>query len=166
MEEMASINILTKESASKLITLREGETKFGQQVHYLENIENLEEKIYKSSAQFVLFGIKEDIGVTANCGKKGAKNTWDFALRSILNTQNNCFNDGSKVLILGYLEFPNLYKSLQNDENSVELDKYRKAVESIDKSVTELVNLIQKAGKFHVSIGGGHNNAYGNIKGM
>ncbi|MEN8885828.1 MAG: formimidoylglutamase, partial [Winogradskyella sp.] len=41
----------------------------------------------------------------------------------------------------------------------------RMAVASIDKDVTHLVSNIIKAGKTPIIIGGGHNNAYGNIKG-
>ncbi len=39
-------------------------------------------------------------------------------------------------------------------------------VEKIDKEVSYLVHLIIKARKFPIIIGGGHNNAYGNIKGL
>ena len=38
-----------------------------------------------SEVKFVLFGIKEDIGVLANHGQAGAKNTWEIALKSLLN---------------------------------------------------------------------------------
>src|SRR5690606_35168641 len=43
--------------------------------------------------------------------------------------------------------------------------KVRSFVEIIDKDVTNLVSSIVKAGKTPIIIGGGHNNAYGNIKG-
>ena len=35
----------------------------------------------------------------------------------------------------------------------------------IDKEVSHIVSIIIKAGKTPIIIGGGHNNAYGNIKG-
>jgi formiminoglutamase len=38
-------------------------------------------------------------------------------------------------------------------------------VSSIDKEVVHIVSTIVKAGKIPIIIGGGHNNAYGNIKG-
>ena len=45
------------------------------------------------------------------------------------------------------------------------ISKARAFVESIDKDVTHVVSSIVKSGKIPIIIGGGHNNAYGNIKG-
>jgi len=71
------------------------------------------------------------------------------------------------VLILGHLEF----ESLQEEVNSLDrtkkkfLKKVRKKVSTIDEAVTHLVSSIVRAGKIPIIIGGGHNNAYGTIKG-
>ncbi len=45
------------------------------------------------------------------------------------------------------------------------LKTYRRQVETIDQSVNQLVYSIVKAGKIPIVVGGGHNNAYGIIKG-
>ena len=53
-----------------------------------------------SEVKFVLFGIKEDIVVLANHAQAGAKNTWEIALKSLLNHQSNHFTNPSNLLIL------------------------------------------------------------------
>ena len=65
-----------------------------------------------SEVKFVLFGVKEDIGVLANKGRAGAKETWDVALKSLLNLQSNQFTNPSNVLLLGHLDFSKLYDTL------------------------------------------------------
>ncbi len=46
-----------------------------------------------------------------------------------------------------------------------DVQKLRKLCEEIDERVTTIIQLIVTAGKIPIIIGGGHNNAYGNIKG-
>ena len=158
---MNSLKVLSKESCRLLVALREGETKLFETVHFIQDIKNLKNELESTSFEFVLIGIKEDIGVLSNLGKRGSCNTWEYALKSLLNTQNNRFNDGSKLLVLGCLEFTELLKDLDNKT----IDERRKLVELIDKEVVEIVHDIVKAGKIPLIIGGGHNNSYGNIKG-
>ena len=43
--------------------------------------------------------------------------------------------------------------------------KLSELVDKIDKEVSHIIANIVKAGKIPIVIGGGHNNAYGNIKG-
>ncbi|MGC1631176.1 MAG: formimidoylglutamase, partial [Gelidibacter sp.] len=45
------------------------------------------------------------------------------------------------------------------------IEKARKLTEKIDKHVTDLVYQIVRSGKKPIIVGGGHNNAYGNLKG-
>ena len=45
------------------------------------------------------------------------------------------------------------------------VSKLSQLVEKIDKEVSHIIFNIVKAGKIPIVIGGGHNNAYGNIKG-
>lgn len=163
-KEMNSLKVLSRESCRSLVSLREGETKFYETVHFINNKESLEKELAASSAQFVLFGIKEDLGVIGNLGKKGSRNTWEYALKALLNTQNNRFNDGSKVLVLGCLEFNEILNDFDT-QKTLTLNTCRKSVELIDKEVVQVVHNIVKAGKIPLIIGGGHNNAYGNIKG-
>ncbi|MDB2426865.1 arginase family protein, partial [Flavobacteriaceae bacterium] len=109
--------------------------------------------------------IKEDIGIRANHGRPGAKETWNEVLKKLLNIQNNEFLNGSNILVLGHLDFSNLYISHQSTDANKLLKTYRKQVEKIDQIVNQLVYSIVKAGKTPIIIGGGHNNSYGIIKG-
>ena len=71
------------------------------------------------------------------------------------------------VLVLGQVDVSQemeLAKDL--DETKTEDRKQLfKIVEQIDKEVSHIIFSIVKAGKIPIIIGGGHNNAYGNIKG-
>ena len=139
-----------------------------EKVNFISKENGLEEELLNSKSKYVLFGIKESIGVKANRGKKGTENTWEYTLKSLLNTQNSNLNKGKKILVLGCLEFPELMKTALklNTENAEDLNLLYKLVNKIDEEVTNLVFKIISAGKIPIIIGGGHNNAYGNIKGL
>jgi len=85
----------------------------------------------------------------------------------LLNTQNSHFNGANQLLVLGHLDFTAEQKQLSKwkQSNPKDIKKARKLVETIDKEVTNHIYNIVKAGKIPIIIGGGHNNAYGNIKG-
>ena len=162
---MNNLQIISTETLNRITTKRAGETKFFELVKYLKNTTHLPSILEDSEVKFVLFGIKEDIGVLANNGRAGAKDTWDVALKSLLNLQSNQFTNPSNVLLLGHLDFSELYDTLPSIQPDQLQHTYQTYVEQIDKSVTELVCTIVKAGKIPILIGGGHNNAYGAIKG-
>ena len=162
---MNNLQIISTETLTELTTQRTGETKFFEQVQYLSDSNELSSALACSKVKFVLFGIKEDIGVLANTGQAGAKNTWDVVLKALLNLQSNQFTTPENTLVLGHLEFSDLYARLSELKTEKSLQTYRKSVEIIDQSVSQLVNEIVKAGKIPILIGGGHNNAYGAIKG-
>jgi formiminoglutamase len=116
---------------------------------------------------YVILGLPEDIGVLANQGKPGTSKAWETALKVLLNIQNNTFTQANKVLILGHLDFSNELEIISklNTSKKKEIQKARQLVETIDASVAHLIYQIVLAGKKPIIIGGGHNNAYGNIKG-
>ncbi|EDP94920.1 formimidoylglutamase [Kordia algicida OT-1] len=161
------LHLYTRESLNALISKREGETKFGEKVETLSSQENLVEQLQQSEAKYVLFGIPEDIGVRANRGKAGATTAWKAGLKSLLNTQDNAFNKGRRVLVLGHLDFSELMKRADSfDEKSPEYHiLLSQLVTKIDEEVTYLMFQIVSTGKIPIVIGGGHNNAYGNCKG-
>lgn len=161
------LHLYTRESLNALISKREGETKFGEKVDTLSSKENLVEQLQQSKAKYVLFGIPEDIGIRANRGKAGATTAWKAGLQSLLNTQDNAFNKGKKLLVLGHLDFSELMERAANfDKNSPEYHiLLSQLVNKIDEKVTYLMFQIVSAGKIPIIIGGGHNNAYGNSKG-
>ncbi|QHI38878.1 Formimidoylglutamase [Kordia antarctica] len=161
------LHLYTNATLDALISKREGETKFGEKVKTLFSQENLVAQLTKSKVKYVLFGIPEDIGILANRGKAGATTAWKAGLSALLNTQDNAFNKGKRVLILGHLDFSELLETAETF-NPKAADYYKKLstlVAKIDEEVSYLMFQIVSAGKIPIIIGGGHNNAYGNIKG-
>lgn len=157
------LKLMTAEQLAAITATRAGETKLGETVNVISGLEELEH----SSARFVLFGIKEDIGIRANLGQGGATNCWDWAIKAIVNVQSNAFLDGSDILVLGALEFETLLKDAENldPSNAEDLNRLRELTAKVDADISKLVYAIVSAGKVPIIIGGGHNNAYGNIMG-
>ncbi|MFD0962677.1 formimidoylglutamase [Pseudofulvibacter geojedonensis] len=164
---MTHLNIYTQEEVLQFVNTRNGEKKFGEKVLTISKSNNLDEELINSKAKYVLFGIQESIGVKANKGIQGTETAWKTCLNSLLNTQNNSYNKGKKILLLGYLDFSGfMHKAEKLDSNNQEdLKALYRLVDDIDTEVSNLVYKIVKAGKIPIIIGGGHNNAYGNIKG-
>ena len=162
---MNNLQIINSETIEKIAKLRNGEKKLHQVVQYPNNSDDLLDRINDPQIEFVLFGIKEDIGIQANHGHPGAKETWDSVLKTLLNIQSNEFTNGSNILVLGHLDFSDLYANHYLTDADKSLKTYRRQVETIDQSVNQLVYSIVKAGKIPIVVGGGHNNAYGIIKG-
>ena len=152
---------------AKITNHRYGEVKFGEKMQTIPQGQDIFEFIQTSDAKFVLFGIPEDIGVKANLGKQGTKSAWENAIKSISNLQHNKFCKGSQILLLGALNLKseNEQAALLDEKNTEDRKKLFQLVEKIDKEVSHVVYSIIKSGKTPIIIGGGHNNAYGNIKG-
>jgi formiminoglutamase len=152
---------------AKITNFRNGEVKFGEKMITVPKDEKITDFITQSDVKYIIIGIPEDIGIRANLGRPGAKTAWESAIQSIANIQHNRFCKGNSILILGQVDVSqelNLAKDL--DENIPEDRKQLfKIVEQIDKEVSHIIFSIVKAGKIPIIIGGGHNNAYGNIKG-
>jgi len=164
---MTMLHLYTNANLEALTHTREGETKFGEKVKTLSSQEDLLAQLTRSKAKYVCFGIPEDIGVLANRGKAGATTAWKAALSALLNTQDNEFNKGKRMLILGHLDFSELLttaKSLDTTGDNY-FQELSNLVAKIDEEVSYLMFQIVSAGKVPIIVGGGHNNAYGNIKG-
>ena len=140
---------------------RPGETKLGEKLQAINNEKRWADELKKSSAAFVLIGIPESIGVKANLGTGGTETAWNAFLASFFNIQHNEFLDAEKILLLGYFDF----SGWQENTNDKPVEILRETVAKIDKVVTDIIQRIVAAGKIPIVIGGGHNNAYGNIKG-
>lgn len=164
---MNKLILFNNSFSNHLINARSGETKFGQQTIKLTSVSNIYDTLKSLDVKYVLFGLPEDVGVFANHGKSGACNTWKHVIKILLNTQNNVFNEASKVLVLGHLDFTEEQKEVTKlkQDNPKQIIRARKLVAQIDKHVVDLVSTIVNAGKIPIAIGGGHNNAYGMIKG-
>lgn len=128
---------------------------------------NLAACIEKSPAEYILFGIPEDLGIKANEGQGGATTAWLPFLQSFLNIQSNDFMQGENLLVLGHFDFSDLQQLIEANAHGREekIEAYRHAVQTIDEEVEALVKIITACGKIPIVIGGGHNNAYPLIKG-
>jgi len=152
---------------AKVTNHRSGEIKFGEKMMTIPKGIDPAAFLKTSEAKYVLFGIPEDIGVRANCGRPGAASAWESAIGSIANIQHNRFCKGSQILVLGQLNVSQEMEDVK-DLNFNDVDdrtKLSQLVEKIDKDVSHIIFNIINSGKVPIIIGGGHNNSYGNIKG-
>lgn len=165
---MENIILLSQNELAKITNHRSGEIKFGEKIVTIPKDADAIDFISSSEAQFVLLGIPEDIGVKANLGRVGAASAYESALKSIANIQHNKFCKGSNLIVLGKLDVSaQLEKAQSLDANNKEHRKeLYKLVEQLDVEVSHVIHQICNAGKIPIIIGGGHNNAYGNIKGL
>jgi formiminoglutamase len=122
----------------KFTVKREGEIKLGQ---------NLKTNLYKNT-KYAILGLPESIGVKQNHGIAGTESLWNDFLRSFCNIQSTNSLDGNNITIVGHLEV---------DDRTI--------VAEIDEFVTQIIKEVLSSGIIPIIIGGGHNNAYGNIKG-
>lgn len=143
-------------NANEYTGIRQGETKISEALTSI-GIDDIED----SPVEFVILGIPEDIGPRANLGSRGADKAWDCFLHKFLNIQLNGFISAVKIGVLGAIDCSDLMEKSEN--KSVEY--LRELCAIIDERVTSVVNKIVSAGKIPIVIGGGHNNAYGIIKG-
>lgn len=159
---MITLEYFDKSQLLKYTKHRHGEIKIGEDLELVEHISELE----KTTQEYVLLGLPEDIGVRANHGVAGAAKSWEVFLQSFLNIQKNRFNSADNVLILGHLNFEELmFRAEKLDSNHNDYHVFLgDLVEQIDDAVFKIVKEILSYNKIPIIIGGGHNNAFGIIK--
>lgn len=148
------IQLIEAADLKSLTSIREGETKIGEKL--IPGSEVDWDQLRNEDFQFVILGFSEDIGPRANLGRAGADSAWSAMISKFVNLQENRFLSGSNCCLMGCLRF---------EAEKDDLQSLRKYVEQIDAAVAELINKIVAAGKTPIAIGGGHNNAYGLLKG-
>ncbi len=153
---------------ASLTKKRVGETRLGEKVKTLSTLSNTQfvNELAASKAKYVLLGLPEDIGVRANYGRGGAYSAWQPSLNTLLNVQSNHLLVGDELLVLGHIDFSEVmieFKDADFSDSSI-VNKARTCVSEIDDVVYNIVLQIIKAGKEPIIIGGGHNNAYPNLK--
>lgn len=158
---MAKLHVYSRDKINSLFQARANETKWGQTILNIQNSNNWQEELQNSMATYVVLGLPEDIGIRANLGKSGADKTFDIAIKSILNIQQNKFQDASKVLLLGHIDFS---EEMERSKN-MSVEELRSLCAEIDQAVYPIVQSIIASGKKLIAIGGGHNNAYPLLKG-
>ena len=156
------LNVFTKTQIEGYTNKREGEVKLGETVLTVYDSGHLFTEIKNSKASFIILGVPEDIGIKINGGKGGTHTSFLPSIKALLNTQENQFISGKDILVLGYLDY------LDTVENFVanDAEKGDYLVKQIDKDLSELIQFIITENKTPIIIGGGQNNAYGNIKGL
>lgn len=162
------MNIIKSYYKQDVLTLtrkRQGEEKIGELVDCVQSdwLKNLK----ASKAKFVVVGIPEDIGVRANYGRAGAATAFKPALESFLSQQHNVYLNAQCIFVLGEVFVDDLMASaaVLNVKQKSDLLAMRNLVSLIDARVTAVVEEIVRLKKIPIVIGGGHNNAYGLIKG-
>jgi formiminoglutamase len=164
---MQHLKVFGKQDILALTKIRKFETKIGEQVLVVADPGNIAASIERSTAEYILLGIPEDIGVRANEGKGGTDTAWVHFLKNFLNIQSNDFLTGELVLALGFFDFSELSRLIEANAFSYEekILAYRHAVHTIDEEVEQLIKVVTAAGKIPIVVGTGHNNAYPLIKG-
>lgn len=150
---MEGLSLYSRELVLEMVNLRDGETKIGENVQFCSELAKLSE----TTADFVLLGIPEDIGVRANYGIGGARSAWPAGLKALLNVQSNRYFQGSELLVLGHIAVDEPLDS--------SIFGLQEKVAAIDQLVFPVIEMIVAAGKIPIVVGGGHNNAYPIIKG-
>ena len=128
----------TKDFIHTNTTVREGETRLGQQVKDYSN---------QGGCKYVILGIEESVGPRLNLGLHGAEKGFSAFLPRFLNMQSNRFLVGKDILIAGTVQ---VNTSLPNEHPTVE---------ELDEIVSETLQPFLSQGMIPVVIGGGHNNA-------
>lgn len=141
-------------------SIREGEIKAGQKF--------LAFSPEVKSAKYGVVVVPEDIGIRANFGRPGAAESWLPALKALCNIQSNRFFDGTEVMLIGQVNVQEEMNesSHLNTQNPADLDKLRKLTALVDIKVAKVLTMIHKMGLIPIVIGGGHNNAYPNLKAL
>jgi formiminoglutamase len=163
--KMEPLKVYAEQDLLKLTRIRAHETKLGEKVAFSKT-QDWKKELAQSGARFVLIGIAEDIGVRANQGRAGASSAVKPAMDSFLNQQSNPFLDATSVFVLGEIYVEDLMeKAMALDQKTEEgIKGLRKLVEHVDERVTGVLKEIFSMNKIPLIVGGGHNNAYGNIK--
>ena len=146
----------TKEDFLSRTSIRQGEERLGQSIAAVNesdwtNANSLPHK-------FIIVGIEEDFGVRANHGRGGADRAFQSFLNYFLNMQVNRFFPAESVAILGAV----VATASVEDDN---IEALREATAANDHTVSAIVRRITELGAIPIVIGGGHNNAYGCLKG-
>ena len=165
---MKHFKVFSREDILSLTKIRKFETKIGERISFIKDINNWEEQVKNSDTKFVLIGIPEDIGVKANFGIGGADTNWHPFLSSFLNLQSNAFFSGEEVLLLGNFDFGDIKYLVENTayNNEELIEAYRHSVVIIDDEVESIIKFISSCNKIPIIVGGGHNNAYPILKGV
>ncbi|MCH8555798.1 MAG: formimidoylglutamase [Schleiferiaceae bacterium] len=166
MAEIAPFVLFDADQAKQFTSRRDGETKIGEAIATPDPGETLDVFLSREALQYVIIGIPEDIGVIGNHGVAGAKAGWEAFLKAFCNVQSNTFIPIEKMGILGNFELKHAYRRLEDAPPDKQIAEARQLTASIDQAVWRMVSKIIANKKTPILIGGGHNNSYGNLRGL
>ncbi len=158
------LKLYTKQTIAHLYHSQTGELKFGDTMQFFTAEKPWDVQLAEMDCRYVIFGVPEDVGVRANRGRPGADTAWQAVLKTMLNMQHNQFNKGNTLALLGHLGFADEIARAHITPQTDPKDLHG-IISKIDDVLTEVVKRIIELGKIPIVIGGGHNNAYGIIKG-
>ena len=156
------LNIFNQYEINELVKKKKNEIKLGEKVSVINEDNDFFEEVKNSAATFIVIGVPEDIGTKVNGEQGGTHKAFFPAIEAFLNTQENQFIKGKSILMLGYLDYLDTVDSFVADD----AEKGDYLVKQIDKDLAELIHFLISIDKVPIIIGGGHNNAYGAIKGL
>lgn len=118
------------------------------------------------TADVMIVGLPEDIGVAANFGRRGASTAWKPALDNILNIQHNLFIPDLKLGVLGHVNFEQIMLQADklNPKIDNELEKLRNLTAKVDEKIIEALAPYSIKANRWIFVGGGHNNSYPILK--
>jgi formiminoglutamase len=162
---MDFLKVYTPDDVHALTRHRQGEKKIGESITVVKG--EWRKFVTETTAMFFILGIAEDIGVRANHGRAGAGSAVRPAFESFLNQQDNGFIDSGAICLLGELVIADLMEQAVNldPHNENDIAQLRDMVHRIDDRLSPIIRELVINGKIPVVIGGGHNNAFGNLKG-
>lgn len=158
---MASLQIFNRDFINLNYSARNAEVKWGDLIKTV-NTKDWSAELISSDVDYVILGIAEDIGIRANFGRAGAKDTFINSLTSVLNIQHNRYINAEKILVLGQITFDEEYQNI-NDKSVEDL---RVLCSKVDEIVHDISLKVFRANKKLIVIGGGHNNSYPLLKAL
>lgn len=163
---MDNVKVYRLQDIQNLTRQRSGEEKVGEKVSCSSG-KDWRKDLQDSTARYVILGIAEDIGVRANYGRPGAGTAFRPALESFLSQQSNFFLPAEQIFVLGEVRTEDLMEEAGtlDAKEAQHMERLRYLVAQLDERVAQTIRQIVSYGKIPLVIGGGHNNAYGNIRG-
>jgi formiminoglutamase len=149
------IQLIEKTDVEQWLSRREGESKIGEKIYPGADYGH---DLSACPAPFVLLTVEEDMGPRANHGRGGAGSACLPFLKKFVNLQHNRFLQGDQVLLWGNLK-------PEPAAPNMSVEKLREKLTVLDEQLAGLIEKIVAAKKTPIVIGGGHNNAYGLLKG-
>jgi formiminoglutamase len=163
---MEYLQALDARQIANLFHIRDGETRIGQTAMCGEDFLKAASE-GKKLPKYVVLGIPEDIGPRANRGRGGAAHMWDWFIKSIVLVQDNDFLSGENICLLGTVTTSDLMEATpEKFTSNTDYDRAYLLLQALDMRVAAITAEIFKHHCIPVIIGGGHNNAYGIIKGF